>query len=1056
MGRLASVRSGVDLRIILILLAVLAAVVIALLFAAPVLVDVTRYRSDIEAVASGAAGQPVQINGALAFRVLPTPRLVVEDVHVAPPSRYSELKPLLKAERAVILLSSAELMSGRFTADRVVIERPEISLHTDLAGHSNLIVNRGKAFPVRNLTLEGGTFSYLNERRGRSFAVVGLDGQFSTEGAFDTRTIDISGTWDGRKTQLSGRLTSSDRPSVSAELQVDGVGRATIKGRMPAPDSWSINGEIAVSATNLLDLFPASAIQGLPVGGLPVLATGQAEITTESVSIIGIAGDMAGAAFGGRLSIQLLETPKVDVSMSFEQLDGLPLLPWVQDVADRAVAGEFDRPKLAGIDVGMQFDAGLVAFPGGFIRQLSASANYQGGTLKVDRLAALLPGGSDFAFSGDVRLAGGAFRVSGNTELGSDNLTALLEAASAPVKSGGHGRFRNFSMSAGLLIDSSVAQISSLDLRFDQSRVTGGVAIALLSRPSFSANLTVDQLNANAYAGLFDFDAAGLTVLQGDPTRPAMPLLGAFDTNAELRIGRLIAGGSVARGVKIEAGLLGGVLDLNALEIDDLDGGTFRLSGRMDTPENPQWLLRGTLASANPARMFGGAVGDHFPVLLRTGELTADFGLEGGPARTAADIELSMPSMDVRLEGLVSRLLSDIEFDLDADLSAPQGQAALLELFPGLSFARLVNGPLLAQGRVAGRTDDIAVEGKIDVLAARAEVQGQVIGLAGTKPSYDLQVRVRHGDFIELLNALGSGVPVLEIDPAPVDASFQMMGGQGHATFSDLRFQAGADVLEGHARIDWQSGRPVFEASIDSGSLDLDRYADDGTYGASAAVTADDRAYRWSKLPLDWRWMRSLDIRASVRLDGLVLLGLGLADVRFDFASDNKSWKLDRFSAALGEGRLEGEAGLQSRPTPELTLVTGVTNVALPSLLTPFLGREHEAGGNISLTLELDARGLTEHDMVRSLSGRIELGEGTSVMWPPEVQLKELSGIVAISNGVARAVPALVGVSDNGAVSVVGSADLGDWLADLEIRAAGDADGRNISIGGPMQDLRVR
>ncbi len=72
------VGSGVELRIFLIACALLVALITGLLFAAPALVDVTRYRGDIEAVATRAAGQPVQINGALAFRILPTPRFIAE------------------------------------------------------------------------------------------------------------------------------------------------------------------------------------------------------------------------------------------------------------------------------------------------------------------------------------------------------------------------------------------------------------------------------------------------------------------------------------------------------------------------------------------------------------------------------------------------------------------------------------------------------------------------------------------------------------------------------------------------------------------------------------------------------------------------------------------------------------------------------------------------------------------------------------------------------------------------------------------------------------------
>ena len=63
------------MRAFLIILAILVALVFGVLFAAPLVIDPEDYRGDVQAGLSRALGQPVRLEGELAFRILPTPGL---------------------------------------------------------------------------------------------------------------------------------------------------------------------------------------------------------------------------------------------------------------------------------------------------------------------------------------------------------------------------------------------------------------------------------------------------------------------------------------------------------------------------------------------------------------------------------------------------------------------------------------------------------------------------------------------------------------------------------------------------------------------------------------------------------------------------------------------------------------------------------------------------------------------------------------------------------------------------------------------------------------------
>jgi hypothetical protein len=1044
------------LRVFLIVCAVMVSLAAGLLFAAPLLVDAARYRSDIEAVASRAAGQPVQINGALSFRILPSPRLVAENIIIAPPPRFSDLEPLLTARRADLLLSASDMLAGRIVAVSVELSEPDVTIQTNLAGHSNLVLDGSEGVLAQNVRIKQGAVRYLDERRGQEILVSDVVGTVSTDGAFDSRTAEFSGKWRGKESRLVGRLTSSERPALTVELAVSGVGEVRLQGRLQLQDGWQLDGELAFSSKDLIAAVPDLTPIGVQATPLRLKASGQASISSKEILIEGLSGDVASTAFGGRLSISKSEVLEVDASVSFEQLDGPSITPWLTVLADRAVSGQLSLPDSSPLRARLQLDAGLVSFPGGFVRQVSSTANYADGVLEVDRLAALLPGGSDFAFSGELRLSGGAFRLAGSTEFGSDNLAALLQAAGAPVRPDGHGRLRNFGLSAGILIDSSVAQVSNIDLRFDQSRVTGGVAVALVRRPSFSLNLTIDQLNANAYAGLIDGDEGAYALFQGDPAQPSMPMLGAFDTNANVRIGRLITGGSVVRGVELDAGLIGGVLNLNSLVVDDLDGGSFTLSGQIDTPDNPQWLLQGELASASPARLFGGAAGQMFPVLGRTGEVAVRFGLEGGPARTAVEMDVSGPAGQLTLTGLISRVLATPLLDLDASLSTARGRQLLLQLFPGWRIPAGISGPLQGTGQITGELDRLTLDGRIDALSARMEIAGTVKDLSGEDPGYGLDMRVRHGDLRELLQVLGADTGPTAGPPSPLDFGFRVDGNGSRTEFSNMALSAGEDGARGQATVNWTGARPRIDMSLTEGRFALDRYLSADGSGATASVLADDRSIRWSRLPLDWPWMRQVQVTVSAKLEQLDVFGLPLRQVDADVQAGPEAWSVKGMSARLAEGRIDVDAAMNMKPVPAFDVTAKLTNVPLPLVLQPLLGQAHEADGQVSAMIEAKASGLTQYDLVRSLDGQIELLSGTTVTWPPEVSLENLTGTVRIAKGVARAVRSLKSEVGTTGGEIVGSVDLGDWLAELEVRVGPAENGRRISVSGPMQDLRVR
>lgn len=1049
MGRRAATHTGSvgKLRALLIVLAVLAALAVGFLFAAPRLVDAGAYRGEIEQVASDAAGQPVQINGAMSFRILPSPRLIAENIVVAPMAAHSDLTPPLTARRAEIHLTLGGLLSGRLAVESITLNQPVATWQVGLAGHRNVALS-GSGAEISRFSVDDGEFHFIDEQRNRRLKVTGISGRVGGEGAFDSIHGDLRGKVGGRGVALDFRMTAAERPAVSAELALEGAGTARYRGRLTRGAAWRAEGTVELEVPDLAPLLTGSPLQ---IGGgqrVPLTAGGRAAVGPGVVEITALSGSLAGAAFGGRLSVTDDDILRTDAALSFEQIEGRGVLPWAIDIARKAVSGELVPGDSTPLEADLQFDAGLIALPGGFIRQASMDARYDGGVLKVRRLAALLPGGSDLAYVGEVRLSGGAFLLDGTVELASDNLAALLNAGGVPIQAEGHGRLRNLSLTSQVSVDSAVAQISGIDLRVDQSRMTGAAAFALVRRPSFSLNASIDQINANAYATLFADGQDPADLLLGAGGEPRMIWLGAFDTNARIRLGRLIIGERVASDLDLDARLIGGQLEIRDLALADLDGSAVRLSGRIDTPDNPQWLLKADIAANRPDAppLAGLMAGLPAPELLQ--DLKASISLEGGLTHSALDATFTSQGLEGTVGGLISDLRQDPDFDLDVSLEAGEASAVARELLR-VETPASITGPLNIVGQIAGNSDAVSLNGRVDVIGSRTEIKGEV-SLPLPAGAHDLAIRLRHGDLVKLLMLLDSSYKPAVTTPLPLDVSFTVKGGVRQTDLSGILAAAGGNSMTGAAQISWGEGLPEVRLQARELVLDLDPLAGRRDHGAEAAIRLDNRAFRWSRLPAEWSLLNRLRMSGEIGFERLKVLGLELTDGASRLAMGPGKWSFAIADAGIGEGRVSALIDMETSGTQVLTASGKLTDVPASPLSAAFLGREILDGSSLSLDFALQGRGLTQYDLVRSLSGSVEFAPATRLRLPGG-DLEGVAGKLAVAGGVVRTEPALESADGS---RIVGSADIGEWMADMEIR---NPDGSvRLGVSGPLQMPRVR
>ncbi|MBI3453849.1 MAG: AsmA family protein [Rhodospirillales bacterium] len=712
----------------------LAIVVLAAGLVAPSFIDWNVYKDRIADRVGTAIGRTVVIDGHLDASLLPVPRLRASEVSLL--RRRGEGMPALATARELdIRLSWNALFAGRLEAASVRLVDPAIVLAVLADGRRNwdtdpeeaasvgaAPVAGGAAANIRlvRLTVENGHLEWRDARNGAHFALDRFDARLSADSldgplrangsaavgglpfGFDATVGSLIGS---RPTSVA--LNAELRPGL-ARFQYRGVfgrtsGRARIEGKL------QVEGVNLVAALRPLDLAPRA--DALFAGALaqPFAFAGTVAAAANGVSANDLSLQLGDVNAGGAGSFAFGAPPVVDLALVVSSLD-LDKLGAVRPAAEAAAPRTpsppgavlaVPKPPLTavanalpdGFDATFDLMVDALALGGGIVRQVRINAALQRGDLIINQAAAQLPGGSDVSAFGQLSFVNGAPQVDGALDIASDNLRGFLgwlgmDAAAVPAD-----RLRRFEGTARLRGPLSRLEIAGIDMRFDSSKLSGGVTLAWGRRPAFGADIRLDQFNLDAYWP--PKRAAAV------PTEPAQPRLAAapaagptangpgfadrFDAAMRLRIGSLTWDGQPIEGIVFDGTLRDGRLALTELAARDFVGATLRASGSLGRVTAGRWpatTLDVDLRSSDAGRVmrFAGLGGGPPGVALA---LKGRLATEDGANVTLDDLALRLGEMEIA--GKVRLDLSGPQPKLIAELSG--NEIRLDPLFAGAAAA---------------------------------------------------------------------------------------------------------------------------------------------------------------------------------------------------------------------------------------------------------------------------------------------------------------------------------------------------------------------------------
>ncbi len=970
----------VFLKRVLIALAAVLVLIIALILVVPSFVDWNQYRDEIANQIEDATGRRVSIDGEVSFGVLPSPALSIADMRIAnlPGATSVDLVTLGSLDVEVALFP---LLTGTVQVERIVLVDAVIDLEVLPDGRQNWVFadetpaadtaeTSGSSIDVSvdRFLISNGTVLYRSG--GEAQRLDGLDleisakslsGPFEIEGDLDLNKVPYAlkaniGRLDNQRTPLRANLTADTGGLVGAFS-----GSAALQAA--APD---IEGKLDLTVADPAALMAAMADGEQPSGFLQDELKIAAEVSgsADRVSLDAMTLSLGALSGKGGASIEFGEQPDLKLLLNVSSLDLDSLLGEAyQDVSEPSSGDDaqqgFDVPD--GINGTAEVTVDAMTYMGGNVRQVRIIASVEDGRLTIGSASALLPGGSDLAFSGATGSGDGPVELTGRLRLASSSARALLGWAGLDLQSVPADRLGQLSLDSGVTISPALVQLQGMNLVLDTSTVTGAFAYALQDRPSFSADLSMDRLNLDAYL-------SDGPVEEEVDLAESLSVLDSFDTRVRLSVDRLTYNRTPVSGVTAELDLVDGALALKQLAAQDFGGTAISATGT------------GEAFSADPVLDL--SVTTRGP---RAGSLLDVFGigtLAGGAADEALDLEASLSGTLASTRLSVTGGLGDTALTLSGDSTDLMKDSRSVNLRIDLqnpswaAFARQIDladlapvdgsdSPATLKGTVVSQAGTYDANLEVQLAGAAVAGSGQVV-VAEAGVTYDLQVDARGTSLPALVRGLG-----VDYSPANDDVAFEVSskvtGGEALLNAEELTARLGAATIAGEFAVDMSGKRPRVMARFTTEKFDADPFLEPVDTGPQQVRQRGGQ--RWSSEPIGLDFLKSFDGELSLEARELRFRRYVFDEPKLSIDLNEGVLQLKTLSGFLFGGAASFSGFLDVSSVPVFTIDIDLNDASVAQALQTTADLQ-SATGTFQMNAKFAGQGDSEMAIVSSLRGR--------------------------------------------------------------------------------------
>jgi uncharacterized protein involved in outer membrane biogenesis len=1130
-------------RKLLIGLGVLVVVWLGVAFAGPLFVPTESIKTDIAAEVRKATGRTLSINGDLNFRILPKPGVSVNDVALSNAEQGGDT-PMVRLESASVEVALFPLLTGNVQINRIVLRKPDILLEQYADGSNNwtfappeagtaatsdgstAVVEPGGSSdsrpPIRfdDVAIADGTLTYQTpdqservENIDMSLGAGSLTGPFRAEGSLMARGFDIDLTAaigelvEDKATPINLRIATA-----GADINYSGV----LSGATGTP---RVSGQIEVRADDLSAMIASVSKGDAPpaLKGKALELDGTVSASQEAVTVSDLVLRLGEDSATGAIDIALGESPTANVVVNMSQLD-LDRLLAETDTTSSAGGGASPAPGSnkdgaatpaesgtafaipATMSASLETKIDALVYREGVIRQVVLNAEMADGVVNISRASAQLPGGSSASLVGLVSAPPSGPEFNGQAELSSDDLRSLMTWAGADVGAVPAERLRKMAGSVSVAATPENITLTDIDVSVDVSRLRGGVAIALRTRPGFGVGLSLDKLNLGAY---LPEEAAAPAAGAASPAKPAsgakpesadtptgLAALNAFDAILQVKVGELVFREQNIRGINLDSTLQAGNLEVRDASVANLEGAKVSAKGTLtDLDGSPAADLTVSVDAPNADRLLALA-GASAPAPIGPGKLSGTF--KGNLASLAIDTTMQALGANLKAVGTVAPLALPPRYDLTLDIKHPDASAFMARLGGDSAATGVKTGALAAMIAANGDLNASTLNANIGVGPGKILLDGKLAGLAAGKPTGALSLDVSHPDMASFVRTFASDFRPALAEPGPfaLKASLDMQPDE--ITLPNREGRAGPVSYSGNARLATGGERPDLTAELNTSEIIVDWFlpvpanraaSGGGSAGAGASsggASSGSGAARWSREPLDLSALQTADAAIKLGAPAITYTNIRVDQPQLALTVKNGVLDLNQLSGQAFGGSFGMTAQVADRDVPTMAYALNVKGADAAK----FLGGSSDGGdkgvmsalellfpisnvklvsGTLGADLNVSSRGRSEFEMISNLGGKGAVQFTNAVIDGVDVcrisnQLDNLNGLegflglatsaqggqtkLASFDGkfdIANGVATLPQQQMNpdcATVSFAGATNLPQWLVDIQARAA--------------------
>lgn len=321
--------------------------------------------------------------------------------------------------------------------------------------------------------------------------------------------------------------------------------------------------------------------------------------------------------------------------------------------------------------------------------------------------------------------------------------------------------------------------------------------------------------------------------------------------------------------------------------------------------------------------------------------------------------------VDTRAVATARGVTAELDFAAKAVLDLDRLSARNLSMKARVSGERLPDSPETLQVSAdylstSGRLDN----GRLQGLGLDARVSMREGAGATTLGNVDIAPFSPRDAFRRLGISLADLVQQTALEK--MSFACEWAGDRDSFDVSRLRLTLDNSTLQGAVRFRG-AGKPAVDFDLKADTLDLDRYlSPHGQSDKSASSTAEGSS------PRSMDALRGLDLNGTLAVDALSVANLRFSNSRAAIRAKDGLLSVERLESEAYGGRLNVSASMDVRSDiPAYTWDHSVSGLQLGTFLRDLHGSE-ALSGTAQASATLQARGLTEAALKRSLGGRLE------------------------------------------------------------------------------------